>query len=856
MADTKTGKYTPEWHLLGEGACGTVHATQDAEGTWYAAKTLNGVSINRNLMERIIKRVQESWVEAGCAPVLSVDWTARPVCMISPLYADVTEAAGTRVFVPRSLQRHLAEHTQKASTWDTINKLADSIAASHRLRIAHGNLKPGNVFFDKRGRILLTDYAQGLMPEVSHLPFSDALLYTPPEQLIDPSGYLEEKGYRWDVFAFGVMAYRLLEGAFPRCDATFSSVAPPSGTDRRSAIEADRAQIAENLLQEPIRGWSTRAANDTEQQRRDVILRCLEIDPGARFKDVEDIVQELAAIRLQEELNLERDEVEAAMQQERENLEGQVVVATKKRNKAYRRLALIALIALAGWGAWAATEAWRQKQNSTLSEEIDELKVETKRSQTSEQRALAAEKSAKDELSEKTAILDERLRASREVGDRLFSWVLEKGADDLPALMTREERAQQLIEYFKDFIEAHQDKPGWEKEIERARLQIIELQTAIGDATAVNEALPKLESNLRELEMLDPEMVERLLVLRYRAAATNLDSDQSAAAESLYAQIVSHPVGQLTRRGALVHAQAAAELARRTSARGEYETSQQFYSQAISSFNQLGTLQPGLMLPQAEIPQLQIEGALIAEGQDATEEAIALRTAAAEGLAELAKARPDYAPGRIQLAALHRRVAEGKLLQGMRKDCIAALARSKAELAAAESTVADDSVLDYRLEKVAIDVVEAELARDRGRRTDALALLQAAESDLAALAETDADEVNYRRALLACAQSRLLTEQGDSAAAMAKSRMAFDHFQKCLASDTWSPLRKVSVSRELAILCTDAAYTAEMDNQKKDAMEWYDRAGKIWSELAAAAPGNEEFAEAAKWCARSAKALR
>ena len=38
--------------------------------------------------------------------------------------------------------------------------------------------------------------------------------------------YLEEQGYRWDVYAFGVLAYRLLTGAFPRCDEVFRKVAP------------------------------------------------------------------------------------------------------------------------------------------------------------------------------------------------------------------------------------------------------------------------------------------------------------------------------------------------------------------------------------------------------------------------------------------------------------------------------------------------------------------------------------------------------------------------------------------------------------------------------------------------------
>ena len=69
--------------------------------------------------------------------------------------------------------------------------------------------------------LCLTDFAMGQMPGVSMLPFTDALLYAPPEQLREPDGYLEGKGYAWDNYAFAVIAFRLLTGKFPRCEATF-----------------------------------------------------------------------------------------------------------------------------------------------------------------------------------------------------------------------------------------------------------------------------------------------------------------------------------------------------------------------------------------------------------------------------------------------------------------------------------------------------------------------------------------------------------------------------------------------------------------------------------------------------------
>ena len=131
----------------------------------------------------------------------------------------------------------------------------------HERRVAHGNLKPGNVFFADDGEVLLSDWAHGQHARgVRQFDFTDAVLYQPPEQLRNPAGYLEEEGYRWDVFAFGVLAFRILTGRFPRCHETFDFVAPPAGETRREGIQADLGKIARNLESQPEVTWPDEAA--------------------------------------------------------------------------------------------------------------------------------------------------------------------------------------------------------------------------------------------------------------------------------------------------------------------------------------------------------------------------------------------------------------------------------------------------------------------------------------------------------------------------------------------------------------------------------------------------------------------
>ena len=131
----------------------------------------------------------------------------------------------------------------------------------------------------------------GQMPGVSMLPFTDALLYAPPEQLREPDGYLEGKGYAWDNYAFAVIAFRLLTGKFPRCEATFHKVAPKPGESHVTGIEADVLKIAERLEHRELEGWSSEAADALERKRRGIIQKCLSLNPEDRYSDMTEVLR-------------------------------------------------------------------------------------------------------------------------------------------------------------------------------------------------------------------------------------------------------------------------------------------------------------------------------------------------------------------------------------------------------------------------------------------------------------------------------------------------------------------------------------------------------------------------------------
>jgi serine/threonine protein kinase len=147
------------------------------------------------------------------------------------------------------------------------------------------------------------------MPGISHLEYTDAFLYQPPEQLQHPEGYLEEAGYRWDVYAFATLSFRLLTGHFPRCDETFSKVAPAFGDNKREGIVADTQKIALGLAADSVLPWPTAAASAREQQYRDLLMQCLHLSAHERPASMAEVSRQFEEIDFRHDAEEHRDQL-------------------------------------------------------------------------------------------------------------------------------------------------------------------------------------------------------------------------------------------------------------------------------------------------------------------------------------------------------------------------------------------------------------------------------------------------------------------------------------------------------------------------------------------------------------------
>lgn len=143
-------------------------------------------------------------------------------------------------------------------------KIAQALQDLHRQDVIHLDIKPSNIMFRPDGDVVLIDYGLSrhdklpdLLDEEFRLPLGTGP-YISPEQVL---GVRNEP--RSDLFALGVLLYHLATGERP-----FGHPTSVSGLKKR-------------LYRDPIPPRSHNPAMPNWLQ--EIILRCLEVEPAARF---------------------------------------------------------------------------------------------------------------------------------------------------------------------------------------------------------------------------------------------------------------------------------------------------------------------------------------------------------------------------------------------------------------------------------------------------------------------------------------------------------------------------------------------------------------------------------------------
>ena len=830
--------------LVGYGGCGRVFQAKDAAGADCVVKVFEERAISRQLLEKMTERLATGGWPSGVMPVIAADFKATRPFWITPLVADAEDGTDP---IPRHLQNLLREHLGTGS-WKLVRSLARALARMHQRRVAHGNLKPGNVFFAADGEVLLSDWAMGNVTATGHFIFTDAALYQSPEQLRNPAGYLDEAGYRWDVFSFGVLAYRILTGKFPRCHDTFNFVAPPPGETRKDGIQADLGKIARNLEARPAVIWPEAAANPLEVAFREWIDRCLALDPMERPATMMEVAAEF-----------ERLENQAAAEAEREGLMDQRRRAERRGWRSLFFASVATTVAVVLGCLWLLTGAQLLKERAERGEEAMSLKsaVDTAVAAGSDAKAKMA--AAQQALAYEREMSLARLEASRLIGDRLFAWAMEKGNRLLPPLDGRELRLKRLERYFEDFLTRTANVSALADERARIRLQLSEISLAAGDAPAASKRLGEALAAWAGLPM-DAELKLRLAtnsLLLALLRQSNADPGTELAFVAARKTLTEVPqtevdADRLNQLLAILDFHEAKILA----ARGDDAKALEQLLRATQTLNRIADQRPDAAILRSELAGCYLSSSTILEGMGKLGDARELRALAVVELVKLLKDQPDDFTLRLDLAGCYSATAESAMLSG---DIVGAESMSKEAMKLLDQLVTEQPDNAEAVSRKASQLgLRAGILRDKGFSAEAIKDYEEGIRMLEAIRASAPGNalVSYRLALLWWQKGRMLGMGGQRDEEISLIRKARDLLGKLETGPASNGPRPEQLQSSGAYLLGDLGHALQLANRKDQAVRAFTDAVALWENLLASRPQSEEYNESLAWCRQRLEDLK
>lgn len=831
--------------LVGEGACGAVFIARDNEDSpptlpdteWYAVRVFNAIAVNRPLIENMVKRLGDNDLSTGAAPVIWKETKEGARCMVMPMYADVDEQKST--IATRSLQDRIHDYPAR-DAWPVIDKMAHALAAMHKHRIAHGNLKPGNIFFDTNDELYLTDFTMGQMPGVGILPYTDALLYAPPEQLEDPAGYLTGKGYAWDTYAFAVIAFRLLTGKFPRCEATTERFSPESKRDNTTGSESDLAVIAQQLEYHDLEDWCNEPTDMREQQRREVIRQCLSLDPEERPSDMIEVLRAWDQIDSEAKSANERDRLLRSAKLSKLLMTSSLVLAGA---------AVLGCILLVGLlsNQKKQRKLDRQKLEATitsLEQERDAANQDRDQATRDRNEARVSEDKARQQAAGVESSLREQLHLLGVTNDHLFEWIMRTTSAEFPELRKAEPGSNLMARELREFLKLTEADGLAGPVRARIQMQLAELEVHNKQPAAADALLDLAESSWAKAKIKESSYPARLARARLACLLQSIDQQDDPLTKKLLpkarsniAAITGGDTTEIRRINAVMQIINGA-LVRKEAP----DKALEHFLLALKDLEGVHKALPEHVAIRSELATRAIQSAGLADSLDMVEDAVRLRGMAASHLRWILEKNPDLKLAKVQLAQIEILSAESDMRMG------------DDDQGAAKLTKAEKLLTGLPLEQHGKDSAAMQMAilkglrsvslRDRGRTTDATASLDEAIRLMKKIvtANPGAEEPIYRLAVFHWWRSGISRnakdelEHGEQAAAL---------MQRLL--DKGISRRDIELRRSLAYLHGELGATARGMGQSSDAISHYQRATATWQSLIDRDGSKEEYTEGLNW---------
>lgn len=341
--------------LIGSGCCGAVYKARAADGSACAVKVFSSMAINRRALALASQTLAALPPHPGVVTPRACGFERSPYFWVLPLYGSpARDSHGRSRWETPTLEDWCQEGLPAERAWELIGELAEALAWLHKHGLPHGNLRPCNVLVDESGEtsLRLTDLAQGWVGGIHHLDLGDHFVYLCPEQAESPEGVFAGRGPGWDVYSFGVMAYRLLTGRLPRAEAAWARQLEQARQQVAAglAYQIDSQALLQAVRAERTVSWPQPAGSPWEERRRQIIERALDLDPRARWTDMREVAREFEV--LASDFLLEESRAQTVAERERQ--------AGRVRSLTRTAAGLAAVLTLAT--GYAAFTWWRLGQ--------------------------------------------------------------------------------------------------------------------------------------------------------------------------------------------------------------------------------------------------------------------------------------------------------------------------------------------------------------------------------------------------------------------------------------------------------------------------------------------------------------
>ncbi|MCB1086899.1 MAG: serine/threonine protein kinase [Verrucomicrobiae bacterium] len=288
---------------LGEGSYGRVYRATYRGISERALKIFRPGAVDLSTMARELEKLSSVAEHHGIVTLHDFDLLTDPPYYAMGLHADHRPDGSWET---RTLEK-LSGKVDHRDAWRLLREVADALAYLHRNHIIHCDLKPTNILLtdETPHRVKICDFGQSRGDAIEGFHQAGTPLYASPEQLRKPRDSADGRGFKWDVYSFGVVAYKLLTGTLPRlqglAEAEKNSF-DPEATIAESNMEGtlaeskniDGERLAQQIEAEPEIKWP--AGLYVPHDRKELIERCLDLDPAKRPADMREVFNRMSDV--------------------------------------------------------------------------------------------------------------------------------------------------------------------------------------------------------------------------------------------------------------------------------------------------------------------------------------------------------------------------------------------------------------------------------------------------------------------------------------------------------------------------------------------------------------------------------